>query len=197
MKATNILLTLMSGLAASVFAQAQSHDALDLTYNGEIGRIINENCAVCHREGGIGPMAFESYDQVRPWAPLIQMRVANREMPPYAYDHGIGIQDLEGDWRLEQSEIDAVVAWVNEGSPLGDPDSPLPPLDLPDPEAWNFEPQFGAPTVIIPSTPIDIPANGNDLWHKHIVASGITEDRCIRALQVKPRGDAKDRKSVV
>jgi hypothetical protein len=136
-------------------------------------------------------MAFESYDQVRPWAPLIQMRVANREMPPYAYDHGIGIQDLEGDWRLEQSEIDAVVAWVNEGSPLGDPDSPLPPLDLPDPEAWNFEPQFGAPNVIIPSTPIDIPANGNDLWHKHIVASGITEDRCIRALQVKPRGDAK------
>jgi mono/diheme cytochrome c family protein len=191
MKATNILLTLMSGLAASVFAQAQSHDGLDLTYNGEIGRIINENCAVCHREGGIGPMAFESYDQVRPWAPLIQMRVANREMPPYAYDHGIGIQDLEGDWRLEQSEIDAVVAWVNEGSPLGDPDSPLPPLDLPDPEAWNFEPQFGAPNVIIPSTPIDIPANGNDLWHKHIVASGITEDRCIRALQVKPRGDAK------
>jgi mono/diheme cytochrome c family protein len=181
----------LSGLAVSVFAQAQSHDGLDLTYNGEIGRIINENCAVCHREGGIGPMAFESYDQVRPWAPLIQMRVANREMPPYAYDHGIGIQDLEGDWRLEQSEIDAVVAWVNEGSPLGDPDSPLPPLDLPDPEAWNFEPQFGAPNVIIPSTPIDIPANGNDLWHKHIVASGITEDRCIRALQVKPRGDAK------
>jgi hypothetical protein len=191
MKVTNILLTLLSGLAVSVFAQAQSHDGLDLTYNGEIGRIINENCAVCHREGGIGPMAFESYDQVRPWAPLIQMRVANREMPPYAYDHGIGIQDLEGDWRLEQSEIDAVVAWVNEGSPLGDPDSPLPPLDLPDPEAWNFEPQFGAPNVIIPSTPIDIPANGNDLWHKHIVASGITEDRCIRALQVKPRGDAK------
>lgn len=136
-------------------------------------------------------MAFESYDQVRPWAPLIQMRVANREMPPYAYDHGIGIQDLEGDWRLEQSEIDAVVAWVNQGAPLGDPDRPLPPLDLPDPEAWNFERQFGAPTVIIPSTPVDIPANGNDLWHKHIVASGITEDRCIRALQVKPRGAAK------
>jgi hypothetical protein len=112
-------------------------------------------------------------------------------MPPYAYDHGIGIQDLEGDWRLEQSEIDAVVAWVNQGAPLGDPDRPLPPLDLPDPEAWNFERQFGAPTVIIPSTPVDIPANGNDLWHKHIVASGITEDRCIRALQVKPRGAAK------
>ena len=58
MKAINILLALIAGSAASVFAQAQTHDALDLTYNGEIGRIINENCAVCHREGGIGPMAF-------------------------------------------------------------------------------------------------------------------------------------------
>ena len=78
-----------------------------------VGKIINENCVVCHREGGIGPMQLSNYDQVRPWAPLIQLRVASREMPPYAYDHGIGIQDLQGDWRLEQEEIDTIVAWVN------------------------------------------------------------------------------------
>ena len=74
----------------------------EITYNTHVAQIINENCVVCHREGGIGPMQFENYDQVRPWAPLIQLKVANREMPPYAYDHGIGIQDLEGDWRLSQ-----------------------------------------------------------------------------------------------
>ena len=78
-------------LAATVQAQ---HTEPVVTYNGEAGRIINENCVVCHREGGIGPMQFESYEQVRPWAPLIQFKVANREMPPYAYDQGIGIQDL-------------------------------------------------------------------------------------------------------
>ena len=161
------------------------------TYTNEVAAIINDNCVVCHRAGGIGPMSFETYEQVRPWAPLIQMRVANREMPPYAYDHGIGIQDLQGDWRLSQDDIDTVVAWVNSGSQYGDPDTVVQPANLPDPEAWNFEGDFGQPNLIIPSVAIDIPANGNDLWHKHLVPTGLTEDRCIKAVQVKPRGEAK------
>jgi len=161
------------------------------TYTDDVAEIINNNCVVCHREGGIGPMSFETYEQVRPWAPLIQMRVANREMPPYAYDHGIGIQDLQGDWRLSQDEIDTVVAWVNNGSLYGDQDTVVQPPSMRDPDAWNFEGDFGTPDVIIPSVAIDIPANGNDLWHKHLVPSGLTEDRCIRAVQVKPRGNAK------
>jgi len=177
------------GFQASALAQtAADHE---VTYNGEVGRIINENCVVCHREGGIGPMQLTNYDQVRPWAPLIQLRVANRQMPPYAYDHGIGIQDLEGDWRLEQDEIDAVVAWVNQGSPQGDPDMVPPMPELNDPSEWNFVNEFGQPDMIIPSISIDIPANGNDLWSNHLVDSGLTVDRCIKAVQVKPRGDAK------
>jgi hypothetical protein len=135
-------------------------------------------------------MQLSSYDQVRPWAPLIQLRVANREMPPYAYDHGIGIQDLQGDWRLEQTEIDTIVAWVNQGSPMGDADIVAPVADVKDPSEWNFAAALGQPDQIIPSVPIDIPANGNDLWHKHYVDTGVTQDRCIKAVQVKPRGDA-------
>jgi hypothetical protein len=119
------------------------------------------------------------------------MRVANREMPPYAYDHGIGIQDLQGDWRLSQDDIDTVVAWVNAGAQYGNQDTVVQPANLPDPEAWNFEGDFGQPNLIIPSVAIDIPANGNDLWHKHLVPTGLTEDRCIKAVQVKPRGEAK------
>jgi hypothetical protein len=121
---------------------------------------------------------------------LIQLRVANREMPPYAYDHGIGIQDLQGDWRLEQTEIDTIVAWVNQGSPMGDADIVAPVADVKDPSEWNFAAALGQPDQIIPSVPIDIPANGNDLWHKHYVDTGVTQDRCIKAVQVKPRGDA-------
>ncbi|MDA1372522.1 MAG: cytochrome c [Proteobacteria bacterium] len=176
------------GYQSQVLAQDASSEPV---YNGEIGRIINENCVVCHREGGIGPMQFETYDQVRPWAPLISYRVANREMPPYAYDHGIGIQDLQGDWRLSQEDIDKVVAWVEQGSPLGDPDFVLPPPDLNDPSEWNFVNQLGEPDRVIPSISIDIPASGNDLWSTHYVPSGMTSDRCIKAIQVKPRGDAK------
>ena len=79
---------LLVGLGFQVQAQEQ------ITYADHVAQIIADNCVVCHREGGIGPMQFETYEQVRPWAPLIQYRVANREMPPYAYDHGIGVQDL-------------------------------------------------------------------------------------------------------
>jgi len=184
-------LAALAAVGFQVTALAQSDANHEVTYNGEVGKIINENCVVCHREGGIGPMQLTNYDQVRPWAPLIQMRVANREMPPYAYDHGIGIQDLEGDWRLDQDEIDTVVAWVNQGSPMGDADVVVPMPEMNDPSEWNFVSQFGQPDRIIPSISIDIPANGNDLWSNHYVESGITSDRCIKAVQVKPRGDAK------
>ena len=190
MKTVRNLVTLMCGasaLALSLGTQAQDHE---VTYNGEVAKLINENCVVCHREGGIGPMQFETYDQVRPWAPLIQLRVANREMPPYAYDQHIGIQDLKGDWRMAQDEIDTIVAWVNQGSPLGPVDIVPPVADLPDTDAWNFAPEFGEPDLIVASIPIDIPAGGNDLWHKHYVPTGITEAKCIKAMQVKPRGEA-------
>ena len=161
------------------------------TYTDEVAEIINSNCVVCHRQGGIGPMSFETYEQVRPWAPLISLKVMKREMPPYAYDHGIGIQDLQGDWRLSQKDIDTVVEWVDTGASYGDPDVVIQPPILADTEAWSFEADFGVPDAIIASTPIDIPANGNDLWHKHNVPTGLSEDRCIKAVQVKPRGEAK------
>ena len=176
------------GFQTQALAQDADHP---VTYNGDVGRIINDNCVVCHREGGIGPMQFENYDQVRPWAPLISYKVANREMPPYAYDQHIGIQDLQGDWRLEQEEIDTIVAWVEQGAPLGDTDIVVAPAELNDPDEWNFVDQFGEPNLIIPSVSMDIPAKGNDLWSNHYVPSTVTTDRCIKAVQVKPRGDAK------
>ncbi|PCH60097.1 MAG: hypothetical protein COC19_06310 [SAR86 cluster bacterium] len=183
------------GVAMAMFGlQAQSSLAADteVTYADHVATIITENCVVCHREGGIGPMQLTSYDQVKVWAPLIKMRVENRQMPPYAYDHGIGIQELQGDWRLSQADIDLVVAWVDQGAALGEwGDREHPVADLPEVDGWSFEQDLGAPSLILSSIPIDIPANGNDLWSKHYIPSGITSDRCIKAVQVKPRGDAK------
>ena len=179
----------VSGLQIQV-ATAQE-PAGDVTYAGEVASILNENCVVCHREGGVGPMSLTNYDQVRPWAPLIQMKVANREMPPYAYDHDIGVQNLQADWRMSQDEIDTVVAWVNQGSLQGNLDEMPAMPEVRDLEEWNFADQFGQPDIVLESNPIDVPASGNDLWDKHFVDSGISEDRCIKALQVKPRGDAK------
>ncbi len=193
LQVARISLAILAALGVQMHAQAQSdslaiNEADEVTYNGHVAKIINENCVVCHRESGIAPMQLMNYDQVRPWAPLIQMRVANREMPPYSYDQHIGIQDLEGDWRLSQEDIDTVVAWVNQGSPKGDAASDVVPPVLPDLDRWNFADAYGEPDLILPSTPIDIPANGNDMWHRPYVMTGLTTDRCIKAVQVKPKG---------
>ncbi|MEX0619394.1 MAG: hypothetical protein WDZ76_02110 [Pseudohongiellaceae bacterium] len=177
------------GLQIPVLAQSAGQE--EITYNSHVAPIINENCVVCHREGGIGPMQFTNFDQVRPWAPVIQHKVETREMPPYAYDHGIGIQELQGDWRLAQEDIDTIVAWVGQGAPEGDPDVVPQMADIPGLDEWNFSKDFGAPDLVIASDPIDIPASGNDMWHRPFNDVALNEDRCIRAMQVKPRGDAK------
>ena len=90
------ILSLVGFQGQLLIAAVEAGNTEPVTYSAHVARIINENCVVCHREGGIGPMDLSSYDKVRPWAPLIQLKVANREMPPYAYDHDIGIQDLQG-----------------------------------------------------------------------------------------------------
>ena len=168
-----------------------SSDAAEVTYAGDVAEIIQNNCTVCHRPGGIGPMNLVTYEDARRYARRIREQVANGLMPPYYYDRDVGIQELQHDWRLSEEQIATVVAWVDQGAPLGDPAEMPPPPELVDAEDWSLRNTLGAPDVVVPSTPIDVPANGLDMWHRPYVSTGVTEDRCIKALQVKPRGDAK------
>ena len=172
-------------------AFASSADAEDVTYAADVADIIQNNCTVCHRPGGIGPMDLVTYEDARRYARRIREQVVNKLMPPYYYDDDIGIQELDHDWRLSEEDIATVAAWVDQGSPLGDPADMPPPADLVGTDDWSLAPELGQPDVVVPSTPIDVPAFGNDMWHRPYAYVGVTEDRCIRALQVKPAGDAK------
>ena len=85
------------------------------------------------------------------------------------------------------------MAWVDQGAPLGDAGE-IPELNLLDTDDWSLSALFGQPDLLAPSTPIDVPAAGLDMWHKPVVKiQGLPEgeERCIKALQVKPRGIAK------
>ncbi len=190
-------LALVAAFAFQSTAQAQatfaSTNDVDLTYSADVASIIQENCTVCHRAGGIGPMELVTYEDVRMYAPLIKIKVENRQMPPYYYDNDVGIQELQHDWRLSQEDINTVVAWVDQGAPLGNRDE-IPELNLLDTDDWSLAAEFGPPDLLAPSTPIDVPAAGLDMWHRPIVkVQGMigSEERCIKALQVKPRGVAK------
>ncbi|MGE0158264.1 MAG: hypothetical protein AB7T31_02560 [Gemmatimonadales bacterium] len=180
-------------LASEASAQVQFASAsapAEVTYSGDVAHIIQQNCVVCHRPGGIGPMSLLTYEDARRYAQRIRAQVGSRQMPPYAYDRDIGIQDLKEDWRLSDEDIATVVAWVDQGAQVGDAGE-IPPLpDLPDPTEFTVARLLGPPDLVIRSTPIDVPVNGLDLWHRPITPTGLTVDRCIRAAQVKPAGNA-------
>ena len=183
---------LIAAIAFPLHSQAaDTPAAAEVTYNSHVAEIINTNCVVCHRDGGIAPMQLTTFEQVRPWAPVISHKVATRVMPPYAYDEGIGIQHLLGDWRMEQDDIDTIVAWVEQGAPLGDPEVVPPAAEIRSLDEWNFAGELGPPDLVVESPAIDIPAAGNDLWHRPFNFTGLNEDRCMRAVQVKPKGAAK------
>ena len=172
------------------FASSNRDDARAVTFSGDVAEIIFNNCTRCHREGGIGPMELVSYQDVRRYAQRIRYQVGNGLMPPYAYDRNVGIQDLKEDWRLSNDQIQTIVDWVDQGAPLGNADE-VPALpDMPDASDWAMSAQFGPPDIVVQSTPIDVPADGNDMWHRPVVPVGLTEDRCIKAVQVKPAGNA-------
>jgi len=51
-------------LGMSGLAQAQSGLSInsgEITYADHVAQIITDNCVVCHREGGIGPMQLTNY----------------------------------------------------------------------------------------------------------------------------------------
>ncbi|MCB1672093.1 MAG: hypothetical protein R3F41_17805 [Gammaproteobacteria bacterium] len=180
---TTKVIGLFSALAlAPALAGAAEHP----TYAKEVSRIIQDNCQICHQPGQIGPMSFTSYEEVRPWAPLIRMKVAEREMPPYQYDADIGVQHLKNDWRLKQEDIDTLLAWVDAGAPLGNPEELPPPKEFPPVGEWRLAAELGPPDHIIKSTAWDVPAKGQDLWWEPEVPSGITEARCIKAVETLP-----------
>ena len=193
--AASVALVAMFAFQSAAEAQvtfASSRGAFaDVTYARDVAPIIQQNCTVCHRPGGIGPMELVDYDDVRRYARRIKVNVANRVMPPYYYDNDIGIQELKHDWRLSDEDINTIVAWVDQGTPMGDPDDMPPPVELFDADGWSLSPEFGPPDLVVPSTPIDVPASGLDLWHRPFVPTGLPADRCIRAVQVKPQGAAK------
>ena len=162
----------------------------EITYANQVSRIIQDNCLVCHQPGAIGPMSFTSYEEVRPWAPLIRMKVLEREMPPYQYDHDVGIQELKNDWRLSEEEINTIASWVEIGSPMGNLEELPSPKEFPVPGEWRYQDELGPPDHIIHSAKWDVPAKGQDSWWEPRVASGITEDRCIQAVETLPSAAA-------
>jgi mono/diheme cytochrome c family protein len=172
--------------AAGVPVRAQQASDSSVTFTKHVAPILQKNCQQCHQPGSIGPMALTTYEDVRPWARAIKQKVVAGEMPPYRYDRNVGIQDLKDDLRLSEAEIKTLASWVDNGAPRGNPADMPPPVTFADPNEWAFKKQFGPPDVIVRTKPFTLAANGQDVWWRPVVPTGVTTDRCIKAISVKP-----------
>jgi hypothetical protein len=153
------------------------------TFTKDVAPILQKACQTCHHPGTSAPMSLVTYEDVRPWARSIQQRVSSRDMPPWHLDKTVGIREYKNDRSLRDDEIATIVRWAENGAPQGNP------ADMPKPIAFAPETDWfiGEPDLKV-TTPNDFVmyANGPDWWIDQFAEVELTEDRWIKAMEIKP-----------
>lgn len=96
------------------------------TYYADVAPIMIENCVACHQPQGlnlggmVAPMSFLTYEETRPWAPIIAHVVAEGIMPPW-HAHPSHQGTFVGELYLEEAEKQTLITWASNGAPAGDP----------------------------------------------------------------------------
>ena len=154
-------------------------DLGEVDYATAAARIIQDRCQSCHRPGQVGPFSLASYDDARKHAAMIQEVVENRRMPPWHADPRYG--HFANDRSLSPRERATLLAWVEQGTKLGDPAKLPPPRTFPD--GWTI----GQPDLVveIPETYV-VPAQGVVEYVRFRVPTKFTEDRWIQAGEAQP-----------
>src|SRR5437667_8580138 len=178
-----VLATLLAaGATAAVTALSpEAQEATSVTFHKEVLPILQKNCQTCHRPGSIAPMSLLTYDDARPWARSMKLKVASRQMPPWFADPQYG--KFSNDRSLTQADIDTIVKWADSGAPAGDP------KDAPAPIAWPADGWQIKPDVIVRGPAFQVPAHPPQNvieWTSIVVPSGFTKDTWITSMELKP-----------
>ncbi|MBU15783.1 MAG: hypothetical protein CMQ14_11995, partial [Gammaproteobacteria bacterium] len=184
----------LAALVMPVLVFAQSEVEREVTWSGEVAAIFQEKCQECHRPNSIAPMSLLTYEEAKLFAPVIRFRVENRVMPPWHVNPQVGIQDFANDRGLSDEERAAILAWVDQGAPEGDASEAPVPLDFNDALVWRLEDQMGsAPDLVVASEPFDLDAVTQDKWFRPSTPTGLTEERWVKAIEIRPKNDASRR----
>lgn len=162
------------------YSEKQRHSQPAPDYATEVAPIIIDNCAECHRQGGVGPFALDSYIMVLGWSPMIKEVLLNKRMPPTQVDPYIG--HSEGARYLPPQELQTLIHWINSGAPRGnDAVDPLETFRVVNNSDWAF----GEPDFIVTGPKNEVPAIGVMDYVYDDVELPFTEDKWLRAIQYK------------
>jgi mono/diheme cytochrome c family protein len=173
------LVILLAALFLASSSAAGQTTAVPSTFYKEILPVLQDHCQSCHRPGEVAPMPLVTYEQTRPWAPVIAKVVQSKMMPPWFADPRFG--HFSNDPSLTEQQIATLLAWVKSGAPAGNPhDAPAPPQWS---EGWNIS----RPDVILKMpAPAYLPADGDVEYTYEIVPTHFGEDRWVQMAEVHP-----------
>ena len=158
------------------YATTTKRHGKKVSYSKDVAPILADNCARCHREGGIAPFAMNSHTIVQGFAPMIREVVLTKRMPPGQIDPHVG--DFKETYTLTPAETQTLVHWIEAGAKKDGDVDPLTQLKWPQTK-WAF----GEPDLIIKVPPQQIPATGVLDYIRVEVPIELDRDRWVRASQ--------------
>jgi len=160
------------------------------TFYRDVLPILQEHCQVCHREGGIAPLPFETYEQTRRYAAAIRIATQEKTMPPWFADPWIG--HFSNDPSLTPQQIATLAAWAVAKAPAGDP------RDAPAPRRWAKSWTIPKPDVVLKMPEgVSLPAAGDVEYTYEIVPAHFIGDRWVQSAEVLPELRANVHHAVV
>ena len=124
-------------------------------------------------------MAFETYEQVRPFAAAINSSVQHKTMPPWFADPRYG--RFANDPSLSADQIATIDAWVRAHAPAGNAQS------APEPVHWTEGWNISKPDAVFDMPkPMRIPESGDIPYQYIIIPTHFAEDRWVRMCEIKP-----------
>jgi hypothetical protein len=170
----------LAGCLTGIAALAASRAAV--TFNKDVLPILQKNCQSCHRPGEVAPMSLLSYQEARPWAKAIKNAVVTRKMPPWFADPNY--RHFSNDRTLSASDIDTLVAWVDNGAAEGDAKDKPAPLTFED--GWNIKPDM----IVEMPQDFKLPATGTINYQYIRVKGNFTEDLWVQSAEMRPGNPA-------
>ncbi|HEY7388356.1 MAG TPA: hypothetical protein VH640_07595 [Bryobacteraceae bacterium] len=156
------------------------------TFAKDVAPILQEKCQECHRQGSMAPMSLVTYEETRPWAKAIRLRVVTRQMPPWHIDKNVGVRKFKNDISLSDAQIATIAGWVDGGAPLGDPKDMPPPKKWSNDNEWRAAKDFGPPDLVVKSENFTMPAHHQDMWLDLESPVQLPEDRWVRVVEMRP-----------
>ncbi len=175
-----------AGKAIALPEEARAASFAKISYAQTVAPILQQKCATCHLQGGIGPFPMDSYETIKGFSPMIRETVRTQRMPPYFADPHIGV--FKNDQGLTPQQTKTLVHWIEAGAPRGDGPDPL--LVNKTRVASEWPESLGKPDVVVELPAYTVPAAGIVEYQFQRVDNPFKDNTWLRAISIRP-GDRR------